>query len=135
MAAAAARGVVMRGRARPFAAVVVVLVAVVASASSRGAAQQRTAGAAGPLAAFTPVTDAMLANPDAADWPNWRRTLDGWGYSPLKQITTQNVHQIQLAWSWSLAAGLSQPTPLVAHGVMFVPIPGGGAQALDAATG
>ena len=32
---------------------------------------------------FTPVTDAMLENPDPADWLNWRRTLDGWGYSPL----------------------------------------------------
>ena len=26
---------------------------------------------------FTPVTDAMLENPDPADWLNWRRTLDG----------------------------------------------------------
>ena len=38
---------------------------------------------------FTPVTDAMLQNPDPADWLNWRRTLDGWGYSPLKQINTE----------------------------------------------
>ena len=29
----------------------------------------------------TPVTDAMLQNPDPADWLSWRRTLDGWGYS------------------------------------------------------
>jgi alcohol dehydrogenase (cytochrome c) len=130
----------MRRRVRPLAVASVVLFAVfVARASSNGAAAQQRrapgADATGPRAAFEPVTDAMLLNPDPADWPNWRRTLDGWGYSPLKQITTQNVHQIQLAWSWSLAAGLSQPAPLVAHGVMFVPIPGGGAQALDAATG
>ena len=45
---------------------------------------------------FKPVTDAMLVNPDPADWPNWRRTLDGWGYSPLKQINKQNVQQLQL---------------------------------------
>ena len=77
----------------------------------------------------------MLLNPDPADWPNWRRTLDGWGYSPLKQINKQNVHQLQLAWSWGLKPGLSQPTPLVANGTMYVPSPGGGAQALDAATG
>jgi alcohol dehydrogenase (cytochrome c) len=89
----------------------------------------------GPVHAFTRVTDAMLLHPDPADWPNWRRTLDGWGYSPLKQITTQNVRQIQLAWSWGLAPGLSQPTPLVSNGTMFVPSPGGGAQALDAANG
>ena len=84
---------------------------------------------------FSPVTDTMLLNPDPADWPNWRRTLDGWGYSPLKQITTENVGRLQLAWSWGLRPGLSQPNPLVANGLMFVPVPGGGAQALDAATG
>ena len=77
----------------------------------------------GQVKGFRPVTDAMLQNPDPADWPNWRRTLDGWGYSPLKQITAQNVHQIQLAWSWGLAPGLSQPTPLVSNGMMFVPSP------------
>ena len=37
--------------------------------------------------AFEPVTDAMLADPDPADWLHWRRTLDGWGYSPLDPIT------------------------------------------------
>lgn len=84
---------------------------------------------------FAPVTDAMLANPGPGDWLNWRRTLDGWGYSPLDQINTKNVHQLQLAWSWALQPGQSQPTPLVAGGVMYVPIPAGGAQALDAVTG
>ena len=49
---------------------------------------------------FVPVTDAMLENPDQADWLHWRRTLDGWGYSPLDQINTDNVHQLQLVWAW-----------------------------------
>jgi alcohol dehydrogenase (cytochrome c) len=86
-------------------------------------------------ARFAPVTDAMLAQPSPSDWPSWRRTLDGWGYSPLDQVNTRNVHQLQLAWSWGLHPGQSQPTPLVSGGVMYVPIPGGGAQSLDAATG
>ncbi len=34
-------------------------------------------------ASCAPVTDAMLQNPDAADWLSWRRTLNHWGYSPL----------------------------------------------------
>jgi len=84
---------------------------------------------------FKPVTEAMLLNPEPADWPNWRRTLDGWGYSPLNHINKQNVHQLRLVWSWALHDGQSQPTPLVSNGVMYVPIPGGGVQALDAATG
>jgi alcohol dehydrogenase (cytochrome c) len=89
----------------------------------------------GQVKTFTPITEAALLTPDPADWPNWRRTLDGWGYSPLKQIDTRNVRQLQLAWSWGLKPGLSQPNPLVANGMMYVPSPGGGVQTLDAATG
>ena len=84
---------------------------------------------------FAPVTDAMLENPDPADWLNWRRTLDGWGYSPLDQVNTDNVHQLQLVWSWQLPPGLSQPTPLVHDGVMFIPSPRNVVQAVDAVTG
>ena len=40
---------------------------------------------------FVPVTDAMLQNPDPADWLMWRRTLDLWGYSPLAAIDRSNV--------------------------------------------
>ena len=85
--------------------------------------------------ALTPVTDAMLQDPDPADWLSWRRTLDGWGYSPLDQIDTTNAHRLQLAWAWALGAGNSQPTPLVHDGVMFIPNTGNGMQAVDAVTG
>ena len=85
--------------------------------------------------AIKPVTEAMLENPDPADWLNWRRTQDGWGYSPLNQINKNNVNQLQLVWSWGLEPGQSQPTPLVHDGMMFMPSPGGGVQALDAVTG
>ena len=84
---------------------------------------------------FAPVTDAMLENPDPADWLSWRRTLDGWGHSPLDQITTDNAHRLQLAWSWGLAAGSQQTTPLVHDGVMYIANPGEIVQALDAVTG
>ena len=87
------------------------------------------------IAEFKPVSEAALLNPDPADWPNWRRTLDGWGYSPLKEINTQNVNRLQLVWSWAMPPGHSQPTPLVWNGVMYLPIPGGGVQALDAVKG
>ena len=84
---------------------------------------------------FVPITDAMLHEPDPDDWINWRRTLDGWGYSPLDQITTENVHRLQLVWGWSIGPGLSQPTPLVHDGVMYIPNPGNGVHAVNAATG
>ncbi len=85
--------------------------------------------------AFQPVTDQMLERPDPEDWLHWRRTLDGWGYSPLDQINRDNVHLLQLVWSSPLRQGLSQPTPLVYDGMMYVPNPLGVVQALDAATG
>ncbi len=72
---------------------------------------------------FTPVTSAMLVNPDPADWLNWRRTLDAWGYSPLDQINTDNVHRLQLVWAWRMETGASQPTPLVYDGVMYLANP------------
>ena len=84
---------------------------------------------------FEPVTDQMLQHPDPADWLNWRRTLDGWGFSPLDQINTENVFRLQLVWSWQLRPGLSQPTPLVYDGVMYIPSPLGVVQAIDAVTG
>ena len=84
---------------------------------------------------FTPVTDRMLQNPLPADWLNWRRTLDGHAHSPLDQITTANASRLQLVWSWAMAEGSQQTTPLVYAGVMYLANPGEIAQALDAATG
>ena len=102
------------------AALVVIVGSVVTSAQDRD---------------FDPVTDAMLESPDPADWLNWRRTLDGWGYSPLDQIDTANVHQLNLVWSWTMASGLAQATPIVHDGVMYLPNPLNVVQALDAVTG
>jgi len=85
---------------------------------------------------FKPVTEAMLRNPAAGDWLNWRRTDNAWGYSPLEQINKRNVQQLQLAWSWAMEnTGAQEATPLVYNGVMYLPNPGGVIQALDAADG
>jgi len=85
---------------------------------------------------YVPVTDAMLQKPSPNDWMMWRRTLDGWGYSPLNQITKSNVGQLQLAWTRSMMAGGSQEaTPLVYDGVMYLPNTGDLIQAIDAKTG
>ena len=84
---------------------------------------------------FVPVTDAMLQNPAPEDWLMWRRTLDGWGYSPLDQITRENVDQLRLAWSRGLTAGMQQATPLAYRGVLYVPNPRDVIQAIDAVTG
>ena len=84
---------------------------------------------------FVPVTGAMLRDPDPADWLMWRRTLDGWGYSPLDRIGRGNVGGLRMVWSRPLGPGNQQGTPLVHGGVLYMPNPRDVVQAIDAATG
>ena len=57
---------------------------------------------------FTPVTEAMLENPDPADWLHMSRTYDQQRHSPLDQINTSNVGQLQMAWSRGLPVGAQE---------------------------
>jgi glucose dehydrogenase len=84
---------------------------------------------------FVPVTDAMLANPDPADWLMVSRTYDEHRYSPLNQITKANVSQLRMAWARSLPVGTQESTPLVYRGVMYLFAPGATIQAVDATNG
>ena len=84
---------------------------------------------------FQPVTDEVLRNPSDADWLQWRRTYDGWAYSPLDQINRENVGDLRLVWSRALNAGGVELIPLVHDGVMYIPNPGGVIEAVDATTG
>ena len=84
---------------------------------------------------FVPVTDAMLQDPAPGDWLMWRRTLDGWGYSPLDEINRANVDELRLVWSRGMTEGRQQGTPLVYDGVMYMPNPSDVIQAIDAVTG
>ncbi len=104
-------------------------------AGGRGGRDGGPAPATVPTPPLTPVTDAMLRNPDPKDWLMWRRTLDAWGYSPLDQVNRTNVRSLALVWSRALAPGVQEGTPLVHDGVLFMPNPLDVIQAIDAATG
>ena len=84
---------------------------------------------------LTPVTDGLLEEPPPGDWLSWRRTRNSHGYSPLAQVTRENVDQLQLAWVMAIREGNHQTTPLVHDGVMFLANPGNVVQAIDASTG
>ena len=84
---------------------------------------------------FVPVTDAMLQDPADGDWLMWRRTLDGWGYSPLDQIDRDNVGDLRMVWTRALAAGAQQGTPIAYGGTLYMPNPNDIIQAIDAVTG
>ena len=85
---------------------------------------------------YRSVTAERLKNPDAADWLMVRRTYDGWGFSPLKQITPANVAQLESVWTFATGQenGHEAP-PIVNGGVMFVATPGNQVIALDAKSG
>lgn len=91
--------------------------------------------AQGTVADYQPISEEELLAPADADWPMWRRTYNAWGYSPLDQITTENVGDLEVAWAWTMVDGRQETTPLVRDGTMFLHNYGDKVQALNAATG
>ena len=84
---------------------------------------------------FVPVTDAVLRNPDPADWLSWRRDHSASEYSPLQQVNRQNVGKLGLAWAWPMEDGHQEQEPIVYKGVMYLPHSNNVVQALNARTG
>ena len=60
-------------------------------------------------------------------------------YSPLTQINTGNVRQLQVAWTWdgkdAFEASEMQSHPVVVDGTVYVTTPTMKVAAIDAATG
>jgi alcohol dehydrogenase (cytochrome c) len=85
---------------------------------------------------YKPVTAERLLKPEDGDWLMIRRTYDGWGYSPLDQITTGNVNRLRPVWVFAtgVTSGHEAP-PVVNNGVMFVSTPANQVIALDAKSG
>src|SRR4051794_15345239 len=85
---------------------------------------------------YKAVTNERLKSPEAGDWLMVRRTYNGWGYSPLDQITAANVARLQPVWV--LSTGVlngHEAAPIVNNGVMFVATPGNQVIGLEAASG
>ena len=111
------------------------IVATAAVSVSVSVARAPASGQTRGSAEFVPVTDAMLQNPAQGDWLMWRRTLDGWGYSPLDQIDRDNVGDLRLVWTRGLASGRQEGTPLAYGGVLYMPQSSDVIEAIDAVTG
>jgi alcohol dehydrogenase (cytochrome c) len=108
---------------------------VLMCATLLASAQQRPA-VAPVLQNYKPVTVERLKKPDDGDWLMVRRTYDGWGYSPLDEITPQNAARLQPVWI--AATGVNnghEAAPIVNNGAMFVATPGNQVLALDAKSG
>ena len=86
------------------------------------------------LQKYAPVTAERLKKPEDGDWLMFRRTYDGWGYSPLD---ADHPGQRERGCSRSGASPPAQTSgheapPIVNNGVMFVATPGNQVIALDA---
>ena len=90
--------------------------------------------------ASTPGLDTASATV-SGDWPMYRYDLAATGYSPLDELTANNVSDLAEAWRYSLDAEAegergpnSQASPIVVDGVMYVTA-ADRVVALDPATG
>ncbi len=85
---------------------------------------------------YRPVTAERLKSPNDEDWLMIRRTYDGWGFSPLTDITPANVQRLRPVWVFSTGeARVHQAAPLVNDGVMFVTSPNNQVIAIDVKSG
>ncbi len=85
---------------------------------------------------YDPVTDARLANPEKENWLQYRGNYQGWGYSPLDQITADNVKDLVPVWSLSTGVGEGHESPpMVNNGMMFVSTPQNQVIAVEAKSG
>src|SRR6202163_572545 len=84
------------------------------------------------------VTDARVSLPDAAanNWLLNGRTFDEGHFSPLKQITDQNVSGLGLAWFLDIDSAMGVVSePIVVDGVIYVSAPMSRVYAVDAVSG
>src|SRR5262245_66341772 len=85
---------------------------------------------------YKPVTADRLKQPEDGDWRMYRRTYDGWGYSPLSQITPENAARLKPVWTMQTGQVEGhQAPPMVNNGVMFVATPGNQVLAIEAKSG
>jgi alcohol dehydrogenase (cytochrome c) len=85
---------------------------------------------------YSAVTDERLKNPEPENWLMTKGNYQGWSYSPLDQITAENVGDLQPVWAYSTGVGSGhEAPPIVNDGVMFISLPDSKLIALDAATG
>ena len=90
-----------------------------------GAAPQQTTGARIEQAAKEPQ-----------NWLTFFGNYQAWSYSPLDQITRENVKRVVPAWAFSTGGHLGlQSAPLIADGVLYLVDPDDNIFAMDAATG
>lgn len=110
------------------------------------AAPDRYEGVADPILNSRPrARNAIPLVPETATWDNFHGQLNGQKYSPLTQITTENVGQLEKVWefhtgdlsdgSGGVTATVWSATPIFANDTLYIGTPFYRIFALDPATG
>jgi quinohemoprotein ethanol dehydrogenase len=82
------------------------------------------------------VGTATIVQADPTEWLSHGRTYDEQRYSPLSEISTDNVKDLGLAWAFDLGTSRGiEATPIVHDGVLYVTATWNLVYALDAKTG
>jgi PQQ-dependent dehydrogenase (methanol/ethanol family) len=90
-----------------------------------------------PLAsAQTAVDEAMITDPGTESWPSYGRSYSEQRFSPLNQITADNVKELGLAWSFEYPTNkVMEATPLLIDGKLISTSAWSRVFAFDAKTG
>jgi alcohol dehydrogenase (cytochrome c) len=82
------------------------------------------------------LAPALVAQTNPAEWRTYGQNSLGWRYSDLKQIDARNVSRLTPRWIFQTGvAAISETTPLVFDGLMYVAGPSNNSWALDLVTG
>lgn len=83
------------------------------------------------------VDNAMLGDEaDGTNWASYGRTFSENHFSPLDQVNTGTVSQLDLAWSYDVGTSLrTDSQPLAVNGVIYIATGLSVVQAIEAATG
>jgi alcohol dehydrogenase (cytochrome c) len=83
------------------------------------------------------LTELSKARGETDQWLTYSGAWDGWRYSPLDQITPENVGTLRLKWTkqFDTSDQVIQATPIVADGVLFITEPPASIIAYNVATG
>lgn len=90
--------------------------------------------------AQSPVTfeeiEHSAAAPDPGNWLTYGGNLAAQRFSELKQVNTENVKSLKVAWVYQMGGrGVIESVPLVNDGIMYVTEPPSTVDAIDARTG
>lgn len=70
---------------------------------------------------YTPVSDERLLAPEDGNWLMYKRTYDLQGFSPLDQINTENIDELEPVWTFSTGVNDGHEAPAIVNdGIMFV---------------